>query len=106
MGTQRQSNPHTLQVNLNSDPAASADRNDRQRGCFYVRYNVESIRCASCRRLLMKAAPRAISDTIEIKCPRCGTINALRPVEPQPERAGESRKELPDQGIGTHGQGR
>ncbi|WP_412103569.1 Com family DNA-binding transcriptional regulator [Stappia stellulata] len=51
-----------------------------------MRYNVESIRCASCRRLLMKAAPRAISDTIEIKCPRCGTINALRPVEPQPER--------------------
>ncbi|WP_425090000.1 Com family DNA-binding transcriptional regulator [Stappia sp.] len=37
----------------------------------------------------MKARPRAISDTIEIKCPRCGTINALRPVEPQPERQDE-----------------
>ncbi|WP_417766707.1 Com family DNA-binding transcriptional regulator [Stappia sp.] len=47
---------------------------------------MESIRCASCRRLLMKAARNAISDVIEIKCPRCGTINALRPAEPTPER--------------------
>ncbi|MBL6431652.1 MAG: Com family DNA-binding transcriptional regulator [Alphaproteobacteria bacterium] len=38
-----------------------------------------------------------MSDTIEIKCPRCGTINALRPVEPQPERPGESRIELPEE---------
>ncbi|MAA97764.1 MAG: Com family DNA-binding transcriptional regulator [Stappia sp.] len=47
---------------------------------------MESIRCANCRRLLMRAAARAISGTIEIKCPRCGTFNSLRPVEPEPER--------------------
>ncbi|WP_208987150.1 Com family DNA-binding transcriptional regulator [Stappia sp. TSB10P1A] len=34
----------------------------------------------------MRASARAISGTIEVKCPRCGTINALRPAEPQPER--------------------
>ncbi|MBB99202.1 MAG: Com family DNA-binding transcriptional regulator [Rhodobacteraceae bacterium] len=47
---------------------------------------MESIRCASCRRLLMRAAARAISGIIEIKCSRCGTINSLRPAEPKPER--------------------
>ncbi|MBC2858717.1 Com family DNA-binding transcriptional regulator [Stappia sp. 28M-7] len=51
---------------------------------------MESIRCI-CRRLLMRAERYAICGVIEIKCPRCGTINALRPAEPQPERP-----ELPD----------
>ncbi|WP_428700218.1 Com family DNA-binding transcriptional regulator [Stappia sp.] len=34
----------------------------------------------------MRTAARAICGTVEIKCPRCGTINSLRPIEPQPER--------------------
>ncbi|WP_208980372.1 Com family DNA-binding transcriptional regulator [Stappia indica] len=40
----------------------------------------------------MKAAARAISGTIEIKCPRCGTINALRPTEPRQERPSSVEK--------------
>ena len=55
-----------------------------------MRSRVESIRC-TCRRLLMRAERHAICGVIEIKCPRCGTINALRPAEPKPERP-----ELPD----------
>jgi len=31
--------------------------------------------------LLFKAKAHAIADTIEIKCRRCGTINALRPAD-------------------------
>ncbi|MBO6754938.1 MAG: Com family DNA-binding transcriptional regulator [Roseibium sp.] len=52
---------------------------------------MNEIRCGSCRKLLMKARPNAIIDAIEIKCPRCGTMNNLRPVvidqqEPVSER--------------------
>ncbi|WP_142850876.1 Com family DNA-binding transcriptional regulator [Telmatospirillum sp. J64-1] len=47
---------------------------------------MESIRCGSCRRLLAKAAAY---QAIEIKCPRCGTINRLMRAEsPAPERPG------------------
>ncbi|WP_107989283.1 Com family DNA-binding transcriptional regulator [Breoghania corrubedonensis] len=53
---------------------------------------MQDIRCGKCRRLLMKTAERAIAGLLEIKCPRCGTINALRPIEPFPERPGEDRK--------------
>ncbi|WP_084539946.1 Com family DNA-binding transcriptional regulator [Azorhizobium doebereinerae] len=44
------------------------------------------MRCGSCRALLFRAGRGAISGTIEIKCRRCGTLNALRPPEPKPER--------------------
>ncbi|WP_394701634.1 Com family DNA-binding transcriptional regulator [uncultured Roseibium sp.] len=47
---------------------------------------MQEIRCGSCRRLLFKAAERAIADVIELKCPRCGTLNSLRPFEPFSER--------------------
>ncbi|NWK96521.1 Com family DNA-binding transcriptional regulator [Sphingobium lactosutens] len=43
-----------------------------------------STKCASCRKLLFKSAPGAIAAAIEIKCPRCGSFNCLRPVSPNP----------------------
>lgn len=44
---------------------------------------VESIRCAKCRALLLKAA---LGSSVEIKCRRCGAFNAvaLRPESPNP----------------------
>ncbi|PJC11814.1 MAG: Com family DNA-binding transcriptional regulator [Comamonadaceae bacterium CG_4_9_14_0_8_um_filter_60_18] len=51
---------------------------------------MEIIRCGSCNRLLAKADFRQI----EIKCPRCGTLNLVRAESPKPERPGASiRKE-------------
>ncbi|WP_081433967.1 Com family DNA-binding transcriptional regulator [Azorhizobium caulinodans] len=47
---------------------------------------MENIRCGTCRALLFRAGRNAISGVIEIKCRRCGTLNALRPQEPTPER--------------------
>ncbi|WP_083782775.1 Com family DNA-binding transcriptional regulator [Roseibium sp. TrichSKD4] len=50
---------------------------------------MQEIRCGRCRKLLMKSEPAAIRGTVEVKCPRCGTMNSLRPVEPitdRPER--------------------
>ncbi|WP_425596057.1 Com family DNA-binding transcriptional regulator [Roseibium album] len=47
---------------------------------------MKEIRCGTCRKLLMKSADRAIVGIIEIKCPRCGTMNSLRPLEPFSER--------------------
>ncbi|WP_218119566.1 Com family DNA-binding transcriptional regulator [Roseospirillum parvum] len=43
---------------------------------------VESIRCANCNKLLA----RAEFARLEIKCPRCGTVNHLRAQSPSPER--------------------
>ncbi|MGV1825615.1 Com family DNA-binding transcriptional regulator [Agrobacterium vitis] len=34
----------------------------------------------------MFKAGRAFAGDIEIKCRRCGTINHLRPAEPEPDR--------------------
>ncbi|RVQ76105.1 Com family DNA-binding transcriptional regulator [Sinorhizobium medicae] len=45
-----------------------------------------NIRCGSCSALLFRAGQGAIANDIEIKCRRCGTINHLRPVEPEPDR--------------------
>ncbi|WP_152509285.1 MULTISPECIES: Com family DNA-binding transcriptional regulator [unclassified Labrenzia] len=47
---------------------------------------MNEIRCGSCRKLLMKSAERAIVGPVEVKCPRCGTLNNLRPLEPFSER--------------------
>lgn len=47
----------------------------------------ESIRCASCNALLFKAEVNAIAGAIEIKCRRCGTVNTMRPMSPNPTAA-------------------
>ncbi|MCW5711256.1 Com family DNA-binding transcriptional regulator [Shinella sp.] len=47
---------------------------------------MQNIRCGSCRALLFRARHAAISNDIEIKCRRCGTLNHLRPIEPAPDR--------------------
>ncbi|QPC44646.1 Com family DNA-binding transcriptional regulator [Kaustia mangrovi] len=62
---------------------------------------MESIRCGSCRRLLCRAAERAIAGVVEIKCPRCGTINSLRPTSPQPERRPERPEKDKDACTGS-----
>ncbi|WP_395173944.1 Com family DNA-binding transcriptional regulator [Roseibium alexandrii] len=49
---------------------------------------MKEIRCGSCRKLLAKADKNAVTGKLEIKCPRCGTLNSLRPLEPIPERPG------------------
>ncbi|SMH62542.1 zinc finger domain-containing protein [Azospirillum agricola] len=43
---------------------------------------MEEIRCGSCRRLLA----RGTAEMLEIKCPRCGTMNHVRVMNPLPER--------------------
>ncbi|BAQ16931.1 Com family DNA-binding transcriptional regulator [Methyloceanibacter caenitepidi] len=44
--------------------------------------SLESIRCGKCAALLFKAAAKALSGRLEIKCRRCGHLNILRPEEP------------------------
>lgn len=51
---------------------------------------MKNIRCGTCKALLFKAG-RAFAGDMEIKCRRCGTINHLRPAEPEPDR-----RERPD----------
>ena len=56
-----------------------------------------AIRCGSCQRLLAKG--QVIE--VQIKCPRCGTINFLRAASPESERhRASSDKETND---GQHG---
>ncbi|WP_413777660.1 Com family DNA-binding transcriptional regulator [Thalassovita sp.] len=43
-------------------------------------------RCGKCARLLFKMEENALIGTLSIKCPRCKTINTLRPPSPQTER--------------------
>ncbi|WP_097281329.1 Com family DNA-binding transcriptional regulator [Caenispirillum bisanense] len=54
---------------------------------------MESIRCGRCARLLARATEFT---ALEIKCPRCGTINH-RAASPSPERHGAPSER------GTHG---
>ncbi|WP_150497158.1 zinc finger domain-containing protein [Roseibium aquae] len=56
---------------------------------------MEEIRCGGCRKLLMKAAARAILGAIDIKCPRCGTMNCLRPAAAVPVKPAQDRLERP-----------
>ncbi|MBU1350619.1 MAG: Com family DNA-binding transcriptional regulator [Gammaproteobacteria bacterium] len=49
---------------------------------------MNEVRCGSCHRLLA----RAVFQCLEIKCPRCGTLNNVRAASPQPERLGASNK--------------
>lgn len=55
---------------------------------------MEEVRCGSCRKLLMKAAGRAILGPVDIKCPRCGTMNCLRPAV-LPQKPEKDRPERP-----------
>lgn len=43
---------------------------------------MQEIRCGQCRRKLGAGEFRAYA----IKCPRCGTLNQMRTVSPEPER--------------------
>ncbi|RJG46429.1 Com family DNA-binding transcriptional regulator [Mesorhizobium sp. DCY119] len=45
---------------------------------------MKDIRCGKCRALLFRMS--GATNEIEIKCRRCGTVNHLRPNEPEPER--------------------
>lgn len=48
---------------------------------------IMEIRCGSCGRLLAKG-----TGTIEIKCPRCRTINYVRAASPDKPREGEDKE--------------
>ncbi|MBF0093372.1 MAG: Com family DNA-binding transcriptional regulator [Alphaproteobacteria bacterium] len=50
---------------------------------------MESIRCGKCRNLLARAEGCAV----EIKCPRCGTLNHVRAGSPPSERPRASTRE-------------
>ncbi|MGH1417219.1 MAG: Com family DNA-binding transcriptional regulator [Pelagimonas sp.] len=41
----------------------------------------EEIRCTNCARLLFKMEPKALAGDLSIKCPRCRSINILRPTQ-------------------------
>ncbi|WP_459932170.1 Com family DNA-binding transcriptional regulator [Fundidesulfovibrio butyratiphilus] len=47
---------------------------------------MREIRCGHCKRLLAKGSVVEI----EIKCPRCNTLNVLRATSPNPEGHGAS----------------
>ncbi|QDL55948.1 Com family DNA-binding transcriptional regulator [Rhodoferax aquaticus] len=50
---------------------------------------MEVIRCGQCQRKLAEAQ----YTRLEIKCPRCGTLNILRAMSPPPARPGASNVE-------------
>ncbi|WP_371932275.1 Com family DNA-binding transcriptional regulator [Roseibium sp. MMSF_3361] len=56
---------------------------------------MQDIRCGSCNALLFKTRQGIISNDIQIKCRRCGTLNHLRPVEPSSERRDADQHERP-----------
>ena len=43
---------------------------------------LEEIRCGNCNKLLAKSC----CNQLEIKCPRCRTMNQIRTKSPKPER--------------------
>ncbi|WP_084403969.1 Com family DNA-binding transcriptional regulator [Marinobacterium litorale] len=51
---------------------------------------MQEIRCSKCQKLLAKAQFLAL----EIKCPRCNTMNSLRVLNPAPERQRAPIKEM------------
>jgi phage FluMu protein Com len=51
--------------------------------------DMETIRCGSCHRKLAEAS----YVRLEIKCPRCGTLNVLRAISSPPARLGASNVE-------------
>jgi phage FluMu protein Com len=48
------------------------------------------VRCGDCGRLLAKAS----FSRIEIKCPRCKTLNSLKAIEPQTQAPESARFEV------------
>jgi len=60
---------------------------------------MENVRCGKCSALLFRAKRGAISNDLEIKCRRCGTLNHLRPAEPEQDRHEREVKERPYNGI-------
>lgn len=56
---------------------------------------MENVRCGKCSALLFKAKRGAISNDLEIKCRRCGTLNHLRPAEPEQDRPEREVKDRP-----------
>lgn len=50
---------------------------------------MQDIRCGSCSRKLGVGE----FTVLEIKCPRCKTLNHVRAASPSPERPGASKKE-------------
>lgn len=60
---------------------------------------MENVRCGKCSALLFKAKHGAISNDLEIKCRRCGTLNHLRPAEPEQDRPERELKERLYNGI-------
>lgn len=48
---------------------------------------LKDMRCSACRKLLFKSEDGALSGVIQIKCPRCGAFNLLRPMSPDPSAA-------------------
>ena len=45
-------------------------------------FEQEEIRCGACNRLLLKMDHQALQGKISICCPRCKSMNTLRPCEP------------------------
>ncbi|WP_416376435.1 Com family DNA-binding transcriptional regulator [Thalassovita sp.] len=52
-------------------------------------------RCGQCSRLLFKMDENALAGSLSIKCPRCRTINILRPQSPSPKRPERDGKKGP-----------
>ncbi|WP_420839836.1 Com family DNA-binding transcriptional regulator [Allorhizobium sonneratiae] len=53
---------------------------------------MKNIRCGTCTALLFKAG-RAFAGDLEIKCRRCGTINHMRPAEPEHDRLKQQERQ-------------
>lgn len=58
---------------------------------MYEQLLMESIRCGTCRKLLARVEARAV----EIKCPRCGTLNHWKAESLPPERPRASDNQEP-----------
>ncbi len=57
---------------------------------------LNDVRCPACRKLLFKSEKGAVVGALQIKCPRCGTFNHLRPLaSPNPERQDREGKDAP-----------
>ena len=65
---------------------------------MYEHLFMESIRCGACRKLLAKAHAIAV----EIKCPRCGTLNHWKAESLPPERLRASDHQENDNVCLTH----
>ncbi|MFN3882955.1 MAG: Com family DNA-binding transcriptional regulator [Nitrincola lacisaponensis] len=51
---------------------------------------MQDVRCMQCQKLLA----RAVYSALDIKCPRCNTMNSLRVQNPIPERQRVPNQEI------------